>query len=123
MTIALPEDLIWTDEIGWNMVEQVTDYSGTGAFVVDEWTRQAGRPITLAGTVDYAWILRAELLALDAWSRQAGLEMTLGRMGTTHSVIWNRVGGAVVAEQVVPYADPAPSDPYALTLRFFELEI
>lgn len=124
LALALPPDLIWSDEFAWSQVEETTQYTGTGALVIDEWTKQAGRPITLAGEVTYGWCLRSELLTLNAWAATAGLVLTLARMGATHSVKFNRAGGgagAIEATPVVPYSDPEASDPYTLTLRFLEL--
>lgn len=121
LVLTLPQDLIWTDEFAWKKVEQVTEYSSTGALLVDEWVRQAGRPITLTGSVDYAWCLRPALQTLNAWSHVAGLQMTLSIHGTNYSVIWNHQEGPISADPVVPYSDPQPEDWYSLVLRFLEL--
>jgi hypothetical protein len=118
---ALPPDLIWTDEFAWRQIEQSRQYSSTGALVIDEWTRQTGRPITLTGEVTYGWILRGALLTLNAWAAQPGLQMQLARMGVVHNVIFDHSTGAIDAEPIVPYCDPLPTDFYALTLRFIEV--
>lgn len=42
-TIELPPDLHWRDEFSWTPVEQSTEYSLTGALIVQSGARQAGR--------------------------------------------------------------------------------
>ena len=46
-TIQIPRGLVWVDEHDWTPVESATEYSITGALLVDAGTRLAGRPITL----------------------------------------------------------------------------
>lgn len=121
LVLTLPHDLIWTDEFAWQKVEQVTEYSSTGALLIDEWVRQAGRPITLTGSVDYAWCQRPALQTLNAWAQQPGLVLSLSINGTAHSVTWNHQEAAITADPVVPYSDPQPEDWYSLVLRFLEL--
>jgi hypothetical protein len=122
IVLDLPPDLLWTDEFAWSQVLQTREYSSTGALHIGEWTKQAGRPMTLQGSVDYAWCQRAELLTAKAWENQAGLAMVLVHNGENYLVAWNRESGsAITAEPIVPYSDPLPTDPYSLTLRFLQL--
>jgi hypothetical protein len=62
--ITLPQGLRWSDEFDWTPLAQSTEYSLTGALIVERATKQAGRPITLVGGKDFVWITRAALLAL-----------------------------------------------------------
>ncbi|MCO5763766.1 MAG: hypothetical protein NHG36_20070 [Chromatiaceae bacterium] len=62
--VALPDGLRWSDEFDWTPLAQSTEYSLTGALIVERATRQAGRPITLIGGKDFVWITRANLIAL-----------------------------------------------------------
>ena len=119
MSVTLPTDLIWTNEFGWAQIEQAAAYTTTGALILDQWTKQAGRPMELRGEVDYGWILRGPLETLDAWVRQAGVQYTLNRNGQRMTVVFDRPG--LEATPIVPYADPEPSDAYTLTLRFLIL--
>lgn len=121
LVLALPADLIWADEFAFSAVAQSKEYTTTGALVVEEWLRQAGRPITLQGDVSYGWCQRGALQTLKAWASQPGLRLTLSRQGVTHSVAWDHEAGAIEATPVVPYADPQPEDFYGLTLKFLEL--
>ena len=50
--ITLPTTLVWEDEFTWSPVSQNTEYSLTGALIVQEATKLAGRPITFAGKSD-----------------------------------------------------------------------
>lgn len=79
--ITLPDGLTWEDEFAWSPVEQSTEYSLTGALIVQSSTKQAGRPITLMGQSDgmdhTVWITRTDLLALQTALAVAGTSWTL----------------------------------------------
>lgn len=75
-TVTLPQGLRWTDEFAWSDLAQSTTYTLTGSLVVEQTTRQAGRPITLIGGKDFAWISRLDLSALKVLL-DAGEQMTL----------------------------------------------
>ena len=65
-SIALPDDLHWTDEHQWSPVARSSeDYSLTGALLVEVSLKLAGRPITLSGGTD-RWISTTTLAALQA---------------------------------------------------------
>lgn len=67
--LVLPQGLRWEDEHSWTPTGQAMDYSLTGALIVQESSKQAGRPITLVGGIRWAWLTRAELRDLaDALS-------------------------------------------------------
>ena len=66
-SITLPGDLRWADEFTWTPVARSADYSLTGALIIQEAVKQAGRPITLEAkneSLGYVWLDRATLLAL-----------------------------------------------------------
>lgn len=50
--ITLPATLVWEDEFTWSPVALSTEYGLTGALIVQESTKLAGRPITLVGKSD-----------------------------------------------------------------------
>lgn len=62
--VTLPQGLRWTDEFAWSDLAQSTTYTLTGSLVVEQTTRLAGRPITLIGSKDFAWITRTNLETL-----------------------------------------------------------
>jgi len=74
--IKLPDGLRFSDEFTWSPLTQATEYSLTGALIVHQGEKQAGRPITLEGGKDFAWLTRTEVAALKALL-DAGEEMTL----------------------------------------------
>ena len=122
ITLTLPEQLTWPDEFGWQQVVQASEYTTTGALVVDAWAKQSGRPITLAGSETRAWCERGALLTLRTWASQPGLQMTLtGLRGTSRTVVFDHEAGAIDAAPIIDLADPIDTDPYAVTLKFLEL--
>jgi len=121
-SVTLPADLEWIDEYAWQPVEQSTEYSVTGALIVDQAERQAGREITLAGEQDRSTLLRATLDQLAAWAAIPGEELTLTLRTIAHTVIFNHPN-ALEAAQLVAGApiDTAGGGRYRITLRFLEI--
>lgn len=74
--ITLPQGLLWEEEFTWSPLAQATEYSLTGALIVEQAIKQAGRPMTLIGGKDFAWITRAQVAILKALL-DTGAVMTL----------------------------------------------
>ena len=74
--ITLPPGLRFEDEFAWSPLAQANEYSLTGSLLVEQTTRLAGRPITLVGGQQFAWLTRSEVSALKALL-DTGAEMTL----------------------------------------------
>lgn len=107
--VRLPDGLRWSDEFAWTPVAQATEYSLTGALIVEQSTKQAGRPITLIGGKDFAWMTRAEVVALKTLL-DTGAEMTL----TLHDARTFTVIPAAEPLTVTPLPivkDSGPADP------------
>lgn len=122
LALALPDQLSWPDEFTWAPVLQTSEYTTTGALVLDAWAKQAGRPITLQAAQDRAWCPRATASTLRTWVAQPGQTFTLALRGATHTVVFNHEGGgAMGAEPVIDFSDPDDADYYILTLRFLEI--
>lgn len=126
VTLDLPDDLIWEDEFTWAQVAQATERSITGALIVDAMSRNGGRPITLAGTSETAWISRADMLILKAWLTLPGQAFTLVVRGVTHSVIFDHgtadTTTAMAQAAVMAFSDIQNDDYYSnLRLRFLEI--
>lgn len=119
--LTLPDDLLWPDEYEWQAVEQRTQYTITGALLVEASPKQAGRPITLQGGTDYAWIDRATLETLRTWAGYAAETLVLSYRGASFDVAFDHSRGALAATAVIDYSDPDGTDYYALTLRFIEV--
>lgn len=121
-TVTLPNDLLWTDEFGWPAVEQRTQYSITGALLVESAVKQAGRTITLAGGPSWAWIPRATLVTLQAWAALPAQQFSLVVRGeAARTVVFDQAGGPIAAQPVIDYSDPDGGDDYVVTIRFIEV--
>lgn len=122
-TVTLPEDLQWVDEFQPWAVSQVQEFSLTGALIIHESARLAGRPITLQSGSDFAWVTRATVDALRALSEVApGPLMTLSLPAypsgaRTFSVRFRRDQPCIEAAPIKHKTPPAPTDYYSLVLR------
>lgn len=123
VTLALPDQLEWPDEFAWQQVVQASEYTTTGALVLDAWVKQSGRPITLKGSEKRAWCARGALLTLRTWASVPGLQMTLaGLRGVSRVVVFDHSGEAISADPIgFERADIADTDKYAITLKFLEI--
>lgn len=128
--ITLPEDLHWVDELTPWKVSQVIEYSLTGAMIIQESAKLAGRPITLqsgtAGGSAYGWATREQVEALQALEATAGGVMTLSvptheAANRTYTVRFRRDTAAIEAAQIKIVLPPAPTDWYSLVLRLIQV--
>ncbi len=126
VALPLPDDLLWSDEHAWSPAVANASYLITGALLIQSATRKAGRPITLVGAPDMAWVTRASVEQLRAWaalpvSDAAGrfeLSFTDGRVFT---VAFRHAETAIEAEPVLGIPARANTDFYRMTLRLLEL--
>jgi len=127
--LALPDGLVWSNEIDWQPVAQVVSDALDGATIVEEWPPQARRPITLeggrepsaGGGTSWAWMERGSVLALKAALDQPEAQFTLTlHDGRTFTVIPNRQNGAPLDAFPLPVvgergpANPASSHWYVV---------
>ena len=122
-TVTLPDALNWTDEYSWSPVQQTTTYTTTGALLIEEGVKQAGRPITLEGAMDSTWCTRALVDQLRAWAAQTGMLLVLTLRGVPDNVTCDHSRYALQGLPVLFYQDSsiASDDWYVPTLRFLEL--
>ena len=126
VALTLPDDLLWTDEHAWTPAVASMSYLVTGALLVQSAVRQAGRPITLAGAIDMAWVTRATVAALYEWA-VVPLGVSSGRFELTladsrvFTVAFRHGETPVEAEPVAGFPARSDDDFYRLTLRFLEL--
>lgn len=125
-SITLPDDLEWTDETAYSVVEQSAEYTVTGALVVDVGARLKGRPITLVGEMvgnQGLWVTRAVVDALRAWADTPGQVLTLTMTGYAAKSVMFRLqdGPGVEARPVLFSAPIAAADAYTLTLYLMEI--
>ncbi len=123
ITLTLPDALNWADEYTWSPVQQSKQYTTTGALLIEEATKQSGRPITLEGSEDTTWCTRALVDQLHAWAQTAGIVLTLVLRGVAHQVTFDHERTALQGLPVIFYEDGsiASDDWYVPTLRFLEL--
>lgn len=115
--VALPYGLLWTNEHDWSPIEQSTDYGLTGAQIVQRGTKLTGRPMTLAGDTDRAWITQATLDALKALLPTASPMTVILPDGRTFSVIWDHNGPPISAKPLIPRWPGAGLKYGSVTLR------
>lgn len=122
-TLTLPEALNWVDEYTWSAVAQSKSYTTTGALLIEEAIRQAGRPITLEGSADTTWCTRALVDQLHTWAQTTGITLTLTLRGTARQVTFDHEKGALQGLPVLFFEDGsiASDDLYVPTLRMIEL--
>lgn len=122
-TVTLPDALNWVDEYSWSPVVQAKTYTTTGALLIEEATRQAGRPITLEGEADRTWCTRALVEQLRAWAASPGTVLSLTLRGVPRAVAFDHERGALQGLPVQFFADGAiaSDDYYVPTLRLIEL--
>ncbi|MCR9089879.1 hypothetical protein [Algiphilus sp.] len=111
--IALPDDIVWTDELDWEPVAQARARTLNGGQIIEETTLQGGRPITLGGGV---WVPRSTVLSLRTLAATAAQTHTLDLRGDTYTVAFVRPN-PIQAVPVIRYADPVPDDPHEITIR------
>ena len=121
-SIALPENLHWADEYDWSPVRQNQEYTLTGALIVEEAAKQAGRPIPLTTPAGGDWTTRSTVEALRA-KLAAGTDMTLTlHDGRSFTVRWRFEDTPLEARPVLDgLADPDAAALYRITLRFLAL--
>lgn len=119
--IELSTGLLWADEFEWSPVEQGHEYTITGALVIDEAEKQAGRPITLTADRNHGWMTRATALALQGLLT-AGRTMTLNWHGTLKTVTWRHDDKPLQVE-ALRWVEPPhePGDIVICTLRLMEI--
>lgn len=118
-TLALPDDLRWSDEFAWSPVVRSQQYGLTGALILQEAVRKKGRPITLEAkkeALGYIWVARSTIAALYAlvstpqWSSTLTLED-----GRAFTVAFREAG--LIAEPIQHIAPHQDADPYTFTLK------
>jgi hypothetical protein len=77
LSVTLPKDLIWTNEMLWSPVAQDVKYSLTGALLIQESVKQKGREIDLSAPDNAAWVSRVVGETLMEMRDTQGLVMTL----------------------------------------------
>jgi hypothetical protein len=129
--LVLPSGLVWSDEFAWTPVAQTMERTLTGALVIEEAAKTAGRPITLTGAkagADYtALVARGQayrgfssLNALRTALVAPGASFTLTLHDSRTFTVAPRqdADGPLSVESMPAYKDFAPADPDDASLYF-----
>ena len=126
VSLTLPDDLLWSDEHSWSPAVSSVSYLLNGALLVQSALRQAGRPITLVGAVDMAWVTRAVVGQLHDWASEP-LSSTAGRFtltladGRALRVAFRHGETAIESEPVAGFPARMDSDFYRITVRLMQI--
>ncbi len=123
-TIELSQNMDWADEFDWTPVEQSTQYALSGALLIDEDTKLAGRPITLVPAPNMGSIPKAALDQLHTWAAVSAQQLTLTlHDGRAFNVRFAHTEKAVDTTPVRGFRVPTNTehDLWKTTLRFIEV--
>lgn len=119
--VPLDGDMVWVDEFAWPTVFRSTEYSLSGALIVDSGMRLAGRPITLAGSADGGWVTRATVDALRVLASALPGQYVLTLADSRSFNVIFAPDEPLVADQVVDLSDPAVDWWYIATVKLIEV--
>lgn len=119
--VALPRGMVWADEHDWLPVQKATEYSTTGALLIDAGARLAGRPITLQAASNAGWITRSALAALRALAATPEAVHTLTLADGRAFSVQFAAGDCITATPVGRPELPTDSHPYVATVRLIEV--
>lgn len=119
--VPLDGDMVWVDEFNWPTVVRASEYSLSGALIVDSGMRLAGRPITLAGSADGGWVTRATVDALRVLASALPGQYVLTLADSRSFNVIFAPDEPLVANQVVDLSDPAVDWWYIATVKLIEV--
>ncbi len=126
VVLLLPNDLLWSDEHAWTPATSSVSYLITGALLVQSAVKQAGRPMTLTGAQDMAWVTRSCVETLYDWAA-APLGADSGRFELTlfdtriFTVSFRHAEVPIEAEPVTGFTARSNADFYRITLKLMQI--
>ena len=99
--LNLPDYLRWSDEFDWGQLAQTTPQRTlSGAIIVQQGVKRAGRPITLSNSDSANWLRRRTVETLQEWAGVPDLTLQLDYHGKRFGVIFRSHDKAISAEPV-----------------------
>lgn len=125
--ILLDDEMYPLEEHDWSAVVQSHKYALDGTLIIEQSTRQAGRPYTMQAPSDLNRALpRRAVNLLKAERDKLGATFWLdyladGVVRRVKVAFDNSGGDAVTAKPAYGFISPQPDDPFIVTLKFIEL--
>lgn len=127
VTVELDEGLVWEDEFSWSPLQTDYQYTLTGALVIQQGTKQAGRPFTLKGDDSMNWISRASLDTLRGWAAMEGRQLLLQIVGPdstrSFNVMFNLKDNPIESKPVLGHPALRDNEYFNVVLRFLEVPV
>ena len=123
-TIQLEDGFFWSDE-NWAEIQQNQEYSVSGALIIQEGRKQAGRPITLQpANKTKGWIKLRDLNQLREWQNlqeQFTLQFQWPHDQRQFNVIFNHKDGALESSTIKGTPATSVDTYFNVTMRFTEV--
>ena len=123
-TIQLEDGFFWSDE-NWSVIQQNQEYAISGALIVQEGRKQAGRPITLQpANKTKGWIKLRDLNRLRLWQNlqeQFTLQFQWPHDQRSFNVIFNHKDGALESSTIKGTPATSLDTYFNVTMRFTEV--
>ena len=123
-TIQLEDGFFWSDE-NWAEIQQNQEYSVSGALIIQEGRKQAGRPITLQpANKTKGWIKLRDLNQLRQWQNlqeQFTLQFQWPHDQRQFNVIFNHKDGALESSTIKGTPATSVDTYFNVTMRFTEV--
>lgn len=124
--IILHRDFLWIDEMEWTPVAKSANYSLAGSLVIQHGVKLAGRPITLEGPTEMAWLPREKVLKLQEWAanptRRYTLLLEYPTDNRTFTVVFAPGESPVEASPVKEFPEHTPDAWYKVKMKFIEVQ-
>ena len=123
-TIQLEDGFFWSDE-NWAEIQQNQEYAISGALIVQEGRKQAGRPITLQpANKTKGWIKLRDLNQLRLWQNlqeQFTLQFQWPHDQRSFNVIFNHKDNALESSTIKGTPAVSLDTYFNVTMRFTEV--
>lgn len=124
--LALPNDLLWSDEFEWSPVAANNQYSLGGSLIIQQGVRLAGRPISLRPPEqDMAFVPRSTVQTLRDWAAIPGRKFRLTFEYPTDTrefvVVFAHAEDPISAEPAKGFPSHKAADWFRVSPKFIEV--